>query len=43
MQDDKTPLHGAAEKGNSEVVTKLLESGADVGVKAWVRNAFVME
>ena len=43
VQHGRTPLHDAAEKGHSEVVTKLLESGADVDVKAWVRKAFVME
>ena len=43
VQNDKTPLHYAAEEGHLGVVTKLLESGADVGVKAWVRKAFVME
>ena len=29
--------------GDSEVVAKLLEGGADVGVKTWARKAFVME
>ena len=43
IQDDKRPLHYAAEQGHLEVVTKLLESGADVGVETWVRKAFVME
>ena len=43
VQNDKTPLHYAAEEGHLGVVTKLLEGGADVDVKAWVRKAFVME
>ena len=33
LQDDQTPLHLAAQKGHTEIVTKLLESGADHGVK----------
>ena len=43
VQGDRTLLHNAAEQGHSEVVAKLLESGADMGVKTWVRKAFVME
>ena len=38
-----TPLHCAAEKGHSEVLTKLLDSGADVDVQNKVRTVFVME
>ena len=33
LQNDCMPLHVAAENGHIEVVTKLLESGADHGVK----------
>ena len=33
LQDDRTPLHLAAYYGHTENVTKLLESGADHGVK----------
>ena len=33
LQDDQTPLHLAAWFGYTEIVTKLLESGADHGVK----------
>ena len=38
VQNNKTPLHYAAEEGHLGVVTKLLESGADMGVKTWVRR-----
>ena len=33
VQNDRTPLHLAAIYDHTEVVTKLLESGADHGVK----------
>ena len=33
LQDDWIPLHLAANNGHTEVVTKVLESGADHGVK----------
>ena len=36
LQDDWTPLPMAAQNGHTEVVTKLLESGADHGVKGKV-------
>ena len=43
IQIGKTPLHYAAEEGHSEVVTKLLDSGADVGGQDNVRKSFDME
>ena len=43
MQDGETPLHVAAEQGKSEVVTKLLDSGAEVDMKNNVRKGSVME
>ena len=33
MQWEKTPLHQAVESGSLEVVTKLLDSGADLHVR----------
>ena len=38
LQNDWTPLHLAAYYGYTEIVTKLLESGADHGVKnkVWI-------
>ena len=42
-QDGWTPLHWAANKGYSEVLTKLLDSGADMGVQDKVRKVYVME
>ena len=33
LQDHRTPLHLAAYYGQAKIVTKLLESGADHGVK----------
>ena len=43
IQNGDTPLHGAAFKGSLEVVTKLLDCGADVDMKKNVRKSFVME
>ena len=43
MQSGRTPLHEAACVGSVEVVTKLLDSGADVGEKDVVRKSFVIE
>ena len=43
IQDGKTPLHWAAQNGKPEVVTKLLDSGADVDMKDNVRKGSVME
>ena len=36
LKDGDTPLHLAAQNGHAEVVTKMLESGADHGVKGKV-------
>ena len=43
VQNDKTPLHDAAREGHPEVVTKLLDSGADVDMKMKVGKYFVIE
>ena len=43
IQAGKTPLHWAARHGKPEVVTKLLDSGADVDMKDNVRKGSVME
>ena len=43
IQDGWTPLHWAAQEGHSEVLTKLLDSGADVGMHDEVRKVYVME
>ena len=43
IQIGSTPLHNSAMQGHSEVVTKLLGSGADVDMKNIVRKSFVME
>ena len=43
IQDGETPLHVAAENGCLEVVTKLLDSGAEVDMKNNVRKDSVME
>ena len=43
MQLSRTPLHEAACVGNVEVVTTLLDSGADVGEKDVVRKSFVID
>ena len=43
-QDDKTPLHLAAEEGHLKCTRLLLERGADVGAKSkvcWPRHRFV--
>ena len=37
------PLHYAAEKGESKVVTELLDSGADVDVQDIVRKGSFLE
>ena len=39
IQESWTPLHHAAHKGHSEVLTKLLDSGADVDLQDDVRNS----
>ena len=41
MQNDRTPLHEAAENGPLEVVTKLLDSGADLHVRDQVSKIFL--
>ena len=43
MQDGDTPLHLAVVYNNLEVVTKLLDCGAEVDMKNNVRRSFVME
>ena len=43
IQDGWTPLHYAAWKGHSEMLTKLLDSGAVVDVQEKVRKVFVMQ
>ena len=41
-QDGGTPIFWAAEGGHLEVVTKLLDSGADVHVKDNVRKFYLV-
>ena len=43
MQSGRTSLHEAACVGSVEVVTRLLDSGADMGKKDVVRKSFVIE
>ena len=43
LQVGKRPLHYAAQRGHPEMVTKLLDSGADVDMKDNVRKGSVME
>ena len=43
IQDGNTTLHIAALRGNLEIVTKLLDCGAEVDMKNNVRRSFVME
>ena len=43
IQNGSMPLHDASLGGHSEVVRKLLDSGADVDEKDIVRKVFVME
>ena len=42
-QNGWTPLHWAAGDGELEVVTKLLDSGADVQVKDNVGKVYLVE
>ena len=41
MQWEDTPLHKAAQRGFLEVVTKLIESGADVNARDVVSKVFL--
>ena len=41
IQDDKTPLYAAAGRNSLEIVTKLLDSGADLHVRDKVRTFFL--
>ena len=41
-QDGKTSFHWAADNGHLDVVTKLLDSGADVHVKDNVRKFYLV-
>ena len=41
IQHGWTPLHWAAWKGHAEVLTKLLDSGADVDMQDKVRKVFL--
>ena len=43
LQVGKRPLHYAAKNRNPEVVTKLLDSGADVDMKDNVRKGSVIK
>ena len=43
IQNGRTLLYYAAQEGHSEVLTKLLDSGADVGVHNKVRKFFSYE
>ena len=43
LQDDWTPLHSAVLNSYTDVVMKLLESGADTGVKKKVRRFYLAE
>ena len=41
LQNEWTPLYIAAQNGHTDVVAKLLESGADLGVKDKVLRFFL--
>ena len=43
IQSGRTSLHHASGTDHSEVVTTLLDSGADLGMEDNVRKGFVME
>ena len=38
LQDGRSPLHEATEKGNMDIVAILLKHGANTNTEDWVRN-----